>query len=366
VHGHGDHGGVPVVEIPRGEGDIRRDLADGWDTVTADTRTPGKAHGLVRISDGCGRYAMLAIDQRPPLFELVARALGRPEDSVAGDVGVLKGMLAETLAAETTGLLVDPLYGYPNVLPVLPRTTGLLLTLEDHRFETTADGYRRSRMIRDWSVARAVRAGADALKLLVWYRSDAPADVRAHQEHLVQQVGEACAAVDRPFVLELLPYPLPGETEGAYARKLPELSLRLVDAFAAPAFRVDLYKIALPGAPDAVTDWGGALYGLQEMRDLMTRTTELLPTPWVLLSGGMASDRFITSMALAADAGARGYLAGRAVWGPAVRAYPDAETVRRRLTSDAVSVLQSLNRVVETLTPARPEAQWQDAVRGIG
>jgi tagatose 1,6-diphosphate aldolase len=328
--------------------------------------TPGKALGLVRISDGDGRYAMLAIDQRPPLFQLVTRALGKPEEAVAGDVGLLKGMLAEALAADVTGLLVDPLYGYPHVLPVLPRSTGLLLTLEDHRFETTAGGFRRSRTIPGWTVERAVRAGADALKLLVWYRPDAPADVREAQQRLVRDVGEACAAADRPFVLELLPYPLPGESGNGYTRQLPDLSFGLAEAFAAAAYRVDLYKIALPGAPDAVTEWGGALYCLHDVREVMARTTRLLPAPWVLLSGGMAPERFVTSLALATEAGARGYLAGRAVWGTAVEAYPDIRAVRRRLAGGAAGVLQSLNRIVRALAPACPGAEWRDAITGIG
>jgi tagatose 1,6-diphosphate aldolase len=299
---------------------------------------------------------------RAQLFD----ALGKPEDAVAGEVGMLKGLLAEMLAADVTGLLVDPLYGYSHVLPVLPRTTGLLLTLEDHRFDVTPAGHRRSRMIRGWGVDGALKAGADALKLLVWYRPDAPADVRAAQEGLVREVGEACVRAGRPYVLELLPYPLPDETAEAYARRLPDLSLGLVEAFAPTAFCVDLYKIALPGAPDGVQEWGGALYGLQHLRELMMRTTELLPAPWVLLSGGMSSDRFITSLALATDSGARGYLAGRAVWGPAVEAYPDGNAVRRRLGGEAARVLQSLNRIVQALPPARPTAEWRDAIAGAG
>jgi tagatose 1,6-diphosphate aldolase len=161
------------------------------------TRTPGKAHGLVRISDGDGRYAVLAADQRPSLLALVSRALRRPADAVADEVGIVKGLIAEVLGGAVTGLLVDPRYGYPHVLPVLPRTTGLLLTLEDHRFETTPPGYRLSRVIEGWDVTAAVRAGADALKLLVWYRPDAPDNVRSAQQALVSQVGDACAAADR-------------------------------------------------------------------------------------------------------------------------------------------------------------------------
>jgi tagatose 1,6-diphosphate aldolase len=273
---------------------------------------------------------MLAVDQRPPLFDLVSRALGKPKDAVAAEVGGLKGLLAEVLAEAVTGLLVDPFYGYPRVLPMLPRTTGLLLTLEDHRFETTADGHRRSGLIRGWDVDAAIRAGAEAVKLLVWYRPEAPADVRAAQEALVRLIGDACAEADRPFVLELLPYPLPGESPDGWARGLPDLSLALVEAFAAPSFRVDLYKLALPGIPGGVREWGGALYGLRDLSDVMAHITKRLPAPWVLLSGGMPSDQFIESLELAAADGARGYLAGRAVWQRAVEAYPDVEAVRQR------------------------------------
>ena len=306
---------------------------------------------------------MLAADQRPPLLELVSRVLGRPEEAVGDEVGILKGLLAEILGGSVTGLLVDPLYGYARVLPVLPRTTGLLLTLEDHRFATTPDGYRRSRLIPEWDVDAAVRAGADALKLLVWFRPDAPSDVRTAQQALVSRTGEACARADRPFVLELLPYPLPAETPDAYARRLPGLSLGLVEAFAEPSFRVDLYKLALPGSPDGVTEWGGALYGLRDLGTAMTRITRLLPAPWVLLSGGMPPHRFIESLELAAGAGARGYLAGRAIWWRAVEAYPDLGVVRRRLRDEASSVLRSLNRVVEVLPAERPAGDWRVAMR---
>lgn len=315
--------------------------------------TPGKARGLARISDGRGRYAILAIDQRPPLFGLIARALGRPEDAVAAETGTLKALLAETLAAEVSGLLVDPLYGYDPVLPLLPRDVGLLLTLEHHVFETLPSGYRVSRLIPQWNVPAAVRAGAEALKLLVYYRPDAPDDVRARQRGLVADVGAACRHADRPLVLETLPYPLPGESGDAYARVLPDLSLAVAEAFADPALGVDLYKLALPGEANGVREWGGGLYGLTEIETLMRRLTPLLPAPWVLLSGGMAPARFITALERALAAGARGYLAGRAVWWEPIQAYPDLQAIRRKLTTEGVRILRALNSALARI-PAAP------------
>jgi len=315
------------------------------------TRTPGKARGLTRISDGQGRFAALAIDQRPPLFDLAIRKLSLPAAEVGPHASALKGLLAETLAAHASGLLVDPYYGYCRALPHVPGHTGLLLTLEHHAFETDARGFRRSGLIPDWDAERAVRYGADALKLLAWYRPDAPRAVRAHQHDFVARAGEACRRVDRPFVFEVLPYPLPDEDESAYAAALPELMRRCALDFADPAYGVDLYKLGFPGPAAGVREWGGAQHALAKLEAVMAETGARLPAPWVLLSGGMDAPRFLKAFDAALRAGARGYLAGRAVWWEAVQAYPDVSACRAALEGEAVDVLGRLNAALAALPP---------------
>jgi len=326
--------------------------------------TPGKTRGLIRISDGEGRYAVLAIDQRPALLEAIARTLGKPEADVGRELGDVKGLLAEVFAGRVTGILVDPVYGYARVAPVLPRNTGLLLTLDDHRVETTPDGYKRSRIIPQWGVEAAVRAGADALKLLVYYRPDAPPDVTAAQQAVVAEAGAACRRADRPFVLELLPYALPGEDDAAYAKRLPELTTAMAEAFAPREFAADLYKLPLPGSVRGVREWGGPLYRLADLAGAMGQLTRTLPAPWLLLSGGMPGSRFVEALAAATGAGARGYLAGRAVWWSAMAAYPDLDAMRRHLRRDGVAVLRSLDQVVRSLAPAKPTSDWSLANDG--
>lgn len=311
----------------------------------------GKARGLARISDGAGRYAVLAIDQRPPLLTLVAGALGRGEDAVAAEVGELKALLAETLGVEVTGLLVDSTFGYRPVLPVLPRATGLLLALEDHHVATAPRGYRRTRLIPDWSVEAAVRAGAEALKLLLWDRPDAPEEIRRHQQALVREVGADCRRWDRPLVLEILPYPLDDEAPETYMGSLPEMARASASHFADPAYGVDLYKLPFPGSPDGVREWGGALYAFDDLVAVMTECTRLLPAPWVILSGGMPPDRFVEAHAAALRAGARGYLAGRAIWWNAIQAYPDLGAVRAALGREGRPTLRRLNEALAGLPP---------------
>ena len=88
----------------------------------------------------------------------------------------------------------------------------------------------------------------------------------------------------------------------------------------------------------------------------------LLPAPWVLLSGGMPSGQFVEALRAALDAGARGYLAGRAVWWAPLQAYPDLAKVRRNLTADGLATLAALNRELKRLPPQKPNAAWRLAV----
>lgn len=250
---------------------------------------------------------MLAVDQRPPLFALVGRKWpGLSEAEAAQRVARLKALLVETLAGEATGVLLDPLYAYPEAQPHLGRAQGLLLTLEDHRFQEVGPGWRLNRLIPDWGPEEAAAWGADGLKLLLWYRPDAPEGVRRHQEDLAREVGRACRRLGKFFVLELLTYPLGGRTPDG------PLLLETVAAFADPGYGVDLYKLPyLPGGMGAYT--------------------EALPAPWVLLSGGLAWGEFLRALGEALEAGARGFLAGRSFWWDSLEGAEDLEGARAHL-----------------------------------
>lgn len=319
--------------------------------------TPAKARSYARIGDGAMRFGALAIDQRPPLFHLVAKALGKDPEAVGAEVRALKGLLAETLAKSVTGILIDPHYAFPAAMPLLPRETGLMLTLEHHRFETVEGGWRKSSVIPGWSVEQAVRMGADGLKLLAWHRPDAPPEVVEHQLNFVREVGEQCRKADRLFIFEVLPYPLPGEDQAAYGAKLRDLSLEIAAAFADPGFHIDLYKLAIPGSAELVKEWGGQGYSLDDLEaDL--REYSKLPAPWLLLSGGLSADQFVDALERAVMAGARGYLAGRAIWQHPLRHYPDLEATRAALLEEGLEALDRLNEVLLSIPPMYPQVDW--------
>lgn len=323
--------------------------------------TIGKTRGLARLADADGHFTMVAVDQRPPLFAAIAAARGIATEAVTfADVAAAKRLLVRALAAHAGSLLLDPGYAVPAAIDLLPPRTGLIVTLEDHRFEDGAGG-RRSRAIADWSVAKIRRMGGDAVKVLAWYRPDAAADMCAHQKAFVRGIGAECRRHDIPYVLELLVYPFAGRTDdaGVYSEspdKKAELVIESVREFAKPDYGVDLLKLESPLPVDALPDMDapGAAEA-QAWFDAVGAICRAASIPWVLLSAGAAPERFATVLAYAYAAGAQGFLAGRTIWLDAVRShFPDAAATLRALEGESVGRLQALS----ALTRQRAAA-WQ-------
>lgn len=196
------------------------------------------------------------------------------------------------------------------------------------------------------------RFGADAVKLLAWFRTDADAAVLEHQEAFVADVGAACRRYDLPFVFELLVYPLArdgadvGPTDGAWRTEQVIASL---EHFSSPIFEVDVFKVESPVTP--------AHLPAPELDDGSNRAafeavTRIVGRPWVLLSGGADRSGFVRALEYAYDAGASGYLAGRSIWWDAVSEFPRLADVRRVLGSDAVPFIREVNEL--TADRARP------------
>jgi tagatose 1,6-diphosphate aldolase len=321
----------------------------------------GKHWGLRRLADADGCFSMVAIDQRPPIVELIARARAVPPGAVGfDDIVQVKALLAEGLAAHASALLVDPNFGLPAATPWLDPRRGLVITLEEHRYEDRPEG-RRSGLIPRWSVAEIRRLGADAVKLLAWYRPDASEAVRLHQQALVRSVGDACRQQDIAFVFELLVHPFAAGPAGAaeYREDPAKQASRVIDsvrAFADPAYGVDLFKLESPlptgQLPDPEAREGAAAQALFDELGAACRGT-----PWVMLSAGASMASFERAITFACRAGACGFLAGRAVWWDALSAFPDGDTVRARLRDSAVPYLQRLREQV-----ARIGQPWRASI----
>ncbi|HVZ00821.1 MAG TPA: tagatose 1,6-diphosphate aldolase [Dongiaceae bacterium] len=319
----------------------------------------GKLRALRRLADDDGRFKMIAVDQRPPMLKALAGKFAPLRPSYA-DLAAVKKTLAGTLLPHGSALLIDPDYGFTAAEPVIPPGKGLLVTLEDFDFDETPAG-RKSRVLQGWSVEKIKRMGADGVKLLLWYRPDAAADVLEHQRHLVREVGDACRAYDLPFLLELLVYPFKGSAGhntdyGEHGEKYPDLVLQSLRDFASHEFGVDIYKIESPiltkELPDP-TDDGPATRAAQGKFDEITR---IIGKPWVMLSAGASMEVFRRVLGFAYRAGANGYLAGRAIWWPSFECYPDIAAMTSRLQAEGLGYMHEINAL--TAAAARP---WTEA-----
>ncbi|MDE2792242.1 MAG: tagatose 1,6-diphosphate aldolase [Paracoccaceae bacterium] len=300
--------------------------------------TPGKLWGLRRMADSRGIFKMTAVDQRPPIEEPIAKHLGTgmaPWNQVAR----FKALLVETLQAKSTAMLLDPHYAIPQAIGMLSPTKGLIVTLENSEFGETAGG-RLSTSIDDWSVGKIKRMGGDAVKVLAWYRPDAARSVTSRQQDYVKRIGGECVRFDIPFLLELLVYPMAEDIR--QTREYTEMSgkrsehvLASVEEFAKPDYGVDMFKLESPvGASGAD--------GSAEVQGLFDELGQLARRPWVMLSAGAGKSEFKAVLEHAFAAGASGFLAGRAIWFDAFRAYPDWGAIRTQLKDSAVSYMAEI------------------------
>jgi tagatose 1,6-diphosphate aldolase len=318
-------------------------------------RTIGKTRGLARLADTDGHFRMVALDQRPPMFDAIAQARKIKREQVTyADVTSAKRLLVEALASHCSSMLFDPNFAVPAAIDLLPAHCGLIMTLEEHRVEETAGG-RKSRIIDNWSVAKIRAMGGDAVKVLAWYRPDADAAVNAHQKKFVREIGEECRRNDIPYVLELLVYPFLGSANHTadYVEspgKLPSLVIESVREFAKSEYAVDLLKLESPLAANDLPprDGSTAATAAQREFDAIGDICSEHGIPWVLLSGGAAHDKFERVLEYAYAAGAGGFLAGRTIWLNAVRThFPDLAAVSAALSKESVAILNSLSRLTE-------------------
>ena len=62
-------------------------------------RTIGKNRGIARLADADGHFRMVALDQRPPLFDAIAQAKGITREQVEySDVTAAKRLISASSA----------------------------------------------------------------------------------------------------------------------------------------------------------------------------------------------------------------------------------------------------------------------------
>ena len=173
--------------------------------------TVGKLRGLQQCSSERGTFTVMALDHRQGL----RRAINpRNPDAVSdADLTAFKLEVTAALAPLATSALLDPEFSAAQAVTAgcLPGGLGLVVAVEATGY-TGDPAARHSRILDGWSVAKAKRMGASAIKLLVYYHPDSP--TAAEIEAFVASVAADCAAHDIALMLEPLSYP-PDAARGA-------------------------------------------------------------------------------------------------------------------------------------------------------
>jgi tagatose-1,6-bisphosphate aldolase len=138
--------------------------------------------------------AVFALDHRNNLRN--ALRSDAPDAVTPAEMAAFKQEVIAALAPVTSAVLLDPEVGAAQCIAagVLPGPTGLVLALD-------ATGYtgdptaRQSQILPGWSVAKAKRVGADAVKLLVYYHLMPLLPPRLRH---VRQAAADCLAQDIP------------------------------------------------------------------------------------------------------------------------------------------------------------------------
>ena len=328
---------------------------------------PGKLRRLHRLSDGAGRFAMLAIDQRGSLRRMIKARAGRAAEEK--ELRRVKRAVTEPVAPLATAVLTDPLFGYPATLDVLPPCVGVLLAVEQTGYEAAGAGERRSRLLEDHGVADVLRRGADAAKLLIYHHAEASAATLHHQREIVQTVGAACEDAQLPFILEVVTYALDGKKKSAaFARRKPDLVAEAVAAYADPGCKVDVFKVEFPADLKYTEEYqsadyaaGTAVYDRDAVVEACRRIDETASAPWVLLSAGVDIDEFVEDLRLANAAGASGFLCGRAVWKHVMDYFPDAEQMRAYMVAEGRARFERLCHENEPARPWHAHRRFQKA-----
>lgn len=305
--------------------------------------TPGKLWGMRRMASEAGIFKMTAVDQRPPIKQPIAKYHG-VESAPWEEVARFKTLLVETLQSQSTAMLLDPHYAIPHGIDKFSPTKGLIVTLEDSLFKQH-DGGRTSAVIDDWSVAKIKRMGADAVKVLAWYRPDAEPAICQAQKDYVKRIGEECANKDIPFLFELLVYPLGKDAHQTseyiemQGKKTDDV-LASVSEFSHSDYGVDVFKLESPVNASLADGSASVQAVFDEMGTIAGR-------PWVMLSAGAGKSDFRNILDHAFKAGASGFLAGRAIWLDAFNHYPDWQAIRGDLEGESSDYLKQISELAD-------------------
>jgi tagatose 1,6-diphosphate aldolase len=331
--------------------------------------TPGKLAGLRKVSTDRGIVAAAAMDQRGSLQKALAKEKGNTvTDSMMEE---FKSLVTEVLTPHASAILLDPEWGLP-ASKRRAKNAGLLLAYEKTGYDKTGPG-RLPDLLDLWSARRLKEAGADCVKILLYYTPFDPPKINDTKHAWVERIGDECRANDIPFFLEFVGYEEAVDEKGFdYAKKKPDIVMASMKEFSKDRYGVDVLKVEVPVNMKFVEGCkscsGQKAYSKKEALDLFRRAAAVASKPFIYLSAGVSNAEFTESLELAGEAGVKfnGVLCGRATWkdGIPVYAKQGPEAFRKWLEGEGVKNIKNVNDRLKAASPWYPIYEVEPAMAG--
>jgi tagatose 1,6-diphosphate aldolase len=317
--------------------------------------TPGKLAGMKAVSNARGVIAAAAMDQRGSLQKSLAKEKG-------GDIGdhemeEFKSLVTEVLTKHASAILLDPEWGLP-ASKKRAKSAGLLLAYEKTGYDKTGPG-RLPDLLDNWSVKRLKQAGADCVKILLYYTPFDGEKINDIKHAWVERIGDECRANDIPYFLEFVTYEEGADEKGLeYAKKKPQAVIGAMKEFSKDRYGVDVLKVEIPinmkFVAGAKACGGQSAYSKAEAIQHFQEAAKVTTKPFIYLSAGVSNAEFTESLELAAEAGVKfnGVLCGRATWkdGIPVYAKQGADAFRKWLENEGVKNIENVNDRLKAAT----------------
>ena len=321
--------------------------------------TPGKLAGLKKVSNERGVIAAAAMDQRGSLQKSLAKEKGGEVTNQMMEE--FKTLVTEVLTPHASAILLDPEWGLP-ASKRRHKNAGLLLAYEKTGYDKTGPG-RLPDLLDHWSARRLKEAGADCVKILLYYTPNDPKHINETKHAWVERIGDECRANDIPFFLEFVGYEEGADEKGLeYAKKKPHIVTESMREFSKDRYGVDVLKVEVPVNMKFVEGTksfaGTRAYTKKEAIDLFHKAAAAATKPFIYLSAGVSNSEFSETLELAGESGVKfnGVLCGRATWkdGIPVYAKQGAAAFRKWLETEGVKNINNVNSKLKAATSWYP------------
>jgi tagatose 1,6-diphosphate aldolase len=321
--------------------------------------TSGKLAGMKAVSDNRGVIAAAAMDQRGSLRKSLAKERGSEiSDAMMEEFKIL---VTEVLTQHASAILLDPEWGIP-ASKRRAKNSGLLMAYEKTGYDAATRG-RLPDLLNDWSVRRLKEAGADCIKILLYYTPTDPASINEQKHAWVERIGDECNANDIPFFLELIGYEEGVDEKGIeFAKKKPQIVSQSMAEFSKSRYGVDVLKVEVPVnmkfVEGASVCKGPAAYTRDEAKKHFLAAATATSKPFIYLSAGVSNEEFTETLQLIAESGVKyaGVLCGRATWKDGIPVYAKhgGTAFRNWLETVGVRNISNVNEALKGATSWYP------------